>query len=290
MRRRALLGVLVLGLASPSGANILDAWTRIELQFTNLARASASDTGIGVATVNNVGSTPHIASLSLTDIPGLSINAILPVTDPAVSSAGIVSIRVDAVRPNIAGTPGPKGAPGLLGSFATAIHSTGTPPGGVGTIPSTGMVRICLLSPGCASNLALDLGKTVNDVAQGVGVGGILTIGQLGTIRVSILGAPYTVKTVTAFNRTNNGGIDTYTDKGFAHGPLSNTCTTGQTSGVLQIVSASHTSVVGVPGNNDISGSFSRVLVHFVPEPAPMGMLGGVALVLAWLGRARSRR
>ena len=144
--------------------------------------------------------------------------------------------------------------------------------------------------PGCASNLPLNLGATVNGVAVGLGVGGILTIGQLGTIRISVLGAPYTVKTVAAFNRTQNGAIQTFTQKGFAHGPLSNTSSTGQTSGVLQAVSVSHISVQGVPGNSDISGQFSRILVHFIPEPGLLLLLGSGAVGMALLGRKRIRK
>src|SRR5262249_19215106 len=155
-------------------------------------------------------------------VPGLSLNTVLPVTDPVVSAGGIVSVRLTAIR---AGTvPGPHNAMGVLAPVSGAIASTTTPAANLGTIPSQGMVRICLFAPGCGVfNLPLNVGATVNGVAIGGGVGGILTIGQLATIRISILGAPYTVKTITAFNRTNNGGIQSFTEKGFAHGPLSNT-------------------------------------------------------------------
>ena len=159
-----------------------------------------------------------------------------------------------------------------------------------GTVPTQGMARICLLVAGCAQNLPLDVGATVNGVAVGGGVGGILTIGQLGMIRISVVGAPYTVKTITAFNRTNNGAIATFTERGFAHGPLSNTSSTGQTSGVLQIVTTNHTTTQGVPGNSDISGQFSRILVHFIPEPGLLLLLGSGAVGMALLGRKRIRK
>ena len=289
MKRIALLVGMVLCLANQAGAAVLDTWTRISLQFSNLSRAAATDTGIGVTTISTSGGGAHLNTITLGGIPGLSINTILPVTDPIVSNGGIVSIRLTKVRGAI-DVAGPQNNPGVLNPISGAIRSTTTPAGGLGTVPSTGMVRLCLLAVGCAANLPLVVGKTINGVAQGGGVGGLLTIGQLGTIRVSIVGAPYTVKTVTAFNRTNNGAIQTFTDKGFAHGPLSNTSSTGQTSGVLQVISASHTTVVGVPGNSDISGLFSRVLVHFVPEPDLLLMLGSGAVALAWLGHRRLRR
>jgi hypothetical protein len=107
---------------------------------------------------------------------------------------------------------------------------------------------------------------------------------------ISVVGAPYTVKTVTNFNRTNNGGIETFMEYGFAHGPASATSSTGQTSGVIQIVTANHTTTVGVPGNTDISGNFTRVLTHYVPEPGLMLLLGSGAAGMALLGRKRMRK
>jgi hypothetical protein len=315
-RRTILFSLLTLFVAGQASAKVMDTWTRISVQFTNLARAEASDTAIGVTTLTTTAAGDHLNTLSLGfghqdpfplptgvtthtndpnvnappngAVPGLSLNTILPVTDPIVSNGGIVSVRLTGVRQGV--VPGPQNAGGVLGPISGAIASTTTPSGGLGTIPSQGMARICLVVPGCAGNLPLELGATVNGVAVGLGVGGILTIGQLGMIRISVVGAPYTVKTITAFNRTNNGAIDTFTEKGFAHGPLSNTSSTGQTSGVLQAVAVSHIAVQGVPGNSDISGVFSRVVVHFVPEPGLVLLLGAGAAGLALLGRRRVRK
>jgi hypothetical protein len=294
MKRKAiLLGVLTLFVAGSASAKIMNTFTRIQLQFTNLARAQASDTGIGVATLNASGVGAHLNTIALGNgtLPGLSLNTVIPVTDPIVSAGGIVSVRLTGVRGG--NVPGPQGAIGVLAPISGAIQSNVNPSllTGLGTVPSTGMVRICLLAVGCATNLPLDVGKTINGVAQGGGVGGILTIGQLGTLRISVLGAPYTVKTVTAYNRTNNGQvIQTFTEKGFAHGPLSGTSSTAQTSGVLQVISAQHTTTVGAPGNNDISGQFARILVHFIPEPGLLLLLGSGAVGMAVLGRKRIRK
>jgi hypothetical protein len=294
MKRKAfLLGVLTLFVAGSASAKVMDTWTRISLQFTNLARATASDTGIGVSTLTTTAAGDHLNTLSpgtgtQNGIPGLSLNTVLPVTDPIVSAGGIVSVRLTDVRQGL--VAGPQNNLGVMGPISGAIASTTTPTGGLGTAPTQGMVRICLVVPGCAGNLPLDVGATVNGVAVGGGVGGILTIGQLGMIRISIVGAPYTVKTITAFNRTNNGAIDTFTEKGFAHGPLSNTSSTGQTSGVLQVVTTNHTTTQGVPGNADISGQFARILVHFIPEPGLLLLLGSGAVGMALLGRKRIRK
>jgi hypothetical protein len=294
MKRKAfLLSVLTLFVAGSASAKVMDTWTRISLQFTNLARATASDTGIGVSTLTTTAAGDHLNTLSpgtgtQNGIPGLSLNTVLPVTDPIVSAGGIVSVRLTDVRQGL--VAGPQNNLGVMGPISGAIASTTTPTGGLGTAPTQGMVRICLVVPGCAGNLPLDVGATVNGVAVGGGVGGILTIGQLGMIRISIVGAPYTVKTITAFNRTNNGAIDTFTEKGFAHGPLSNTSSTGQTSGVLQVVTTNHTTTQGVPGNADISGQFARILVHFIPEPGLLLLLGSGAVGMALLGRKRMRK
>jgi hypothetical protein len=294
MKRKAfLLSVLTLFVAGSASAKVMDTWTRISLQFTNLARATASDTGIGVSTLTTTAAGDHLNTLSpgtgtQNGIPGLSLNTVLPVTDPIVSAGGIVSVRLTDVRQGL--VAGPQNNLGVMGPISGAIASTTTPTGGLGTAPTQGMVRICLVVPGCAGNLPLDVGATVNGVAVGGGVGGILTIGQLGMIRISIVGAPYTVKTITAFNRTNNGAIDTFTEKGFAHGPLSNTSSTGQTSGVLQVVTTNHVTTQGVPGNADISGQFARILVHFIPEPGLLLLLGSGAVGMALLGRKRMRK
>jgi hypothetical protein len=312
MKRKAtLLIVLTLFVAGQAGAKVMDTWTRVSLQFTNLARAQAEDTAIGVSTLTTTAAGGHLNTLAVGfdhqddvftsaspapqhigtangAVPGLSLNTIVPVTDPIVSNGGIVSVRLTNIRAgNVAGA---QGAPGIFNPISGALASTTTPSANLGTAPTQGMARICLFVIGCGGNLPLDAGATVNGVAVGGGVGGILTIGQLGTIRISILGAPYTVKTITAFNRTNNGAIDTFTEKGFAHGVMSGTSSTGATSGVLQIITTNHTTTQGVPGNADISGQFSRLLVHFIPEPGLLLLLGSGAIGVALLGRKRIRK
>ncbi|MGH0029505.1 MAG: PEP-CTERM sorting domain-containing protein, partial [Myxococcota bacterium] len=106
---------------------------------------------------------------------------------------------------------------------------------------------------------------------------------------ISVIGAPYTVKTVSAVNRTANAGFQVFQESGFAHGPLSTTSSTAQASGVLQMVTANHITVVG-PGDGDLSGTVSRLLVHFIPEPGLLLLFGSGAVGMALLGRKRIRK
>jgi len=317
MKRTMILsGILSLFVAGSASAKIMDTWTRISLQFMTLGTAEASDTAIGVTTLTTTAAGDHLNTLSVGfghqdpfplptgvtthtndpnvnampngAVPGLSLNTILPVTDPIVSNGGLVSVRLTQIRQGL--IPGPQNAPGVLGPISGAIASTTTPTGGIGTIPSQGMLRLCLVVPGCAGNLPLDVGATVNGAAVGFGVGGVLTLGQLGMIRISILGAPFTAKTVTAFHQLIQfeDPILTFTEKGFAHGPLSNTSSTAQTSGVLQLVSAQQVTTQAFTPYR--WGQFSRVLVHFVPEPGLVLLLGTGAIAMALLGRKRIRK
>ena len=92
MKRKAILsGVFLLFAAGRAGAVPIDTWTRISLQFTNLTRAEATDSGVGVSTLNSSGGGAHLDQLSLGNatLPGLSLNTVLPVTDPVVSVGGI---------------------------------------------------------------------------------------------------------------------------------------------------------------------------------------------------------
>lgn len=271
----ALLGCL---LAGPAAADARDhyIWQELSLRFTDLGKARASETSTGLGTVHTSSqASNHLSTLSL---PVQSLVTTVPVTDPG--QAPITEVRFDLRRSggaigNISGAIADASWPGLL-----------TP----ATLPMTGGVTICLLSqyPDCVvQRLILPLGATSGGLPVGDGVGGLLTIGGTATIRISIVGAPYTVRTVSAIVRTEGGGLDVETARGFAHGPASSTSSTALTSGVLQIVTSSRITAVG-PGATDLSSTISRTLIHIMaPEPGLGLLLGSGAVALALLGRRR---
>jgi hypothetical protein len=283
-RKAVLLGALALFVGGQASATIMKTWTEASLQFTNLGRAEASATATGIATIHTSSSaSSHLSTVSAEFNPDLYLNSTIEVTDP--TAAPITSVVLTSIR----GRPDLQG--GVIGNISGAIANSnlGVLPN---TIPSTGGVTICLLVAGipCAGQLNLVVGATSAGVQIGGGVGGILTIGGLGAIRISVVGAPYTVKTVSAVNRTENGAFDVFSEHGFAHGPGSMTSSTAASqSGVLQTVTANHTTVIG-PGDNDMSGNISRVLTHFVPEPGLVLLLGSGAVGMALLGRKRIRK
>lgn len=279
MRSTAILVVLLALFVADPASGVDYVWSELSLQFTNLGRAEASSTSFGVATVNTSSSaSSHLSSITL---PGQSLSSVVAVTDPF--QAPITAVRFDLrQRPDLQGA-------GVIGNVSGAIGGSGalTP----NTIPMTGGVTVCLLSQfDCQFlQLSLPLGATSAGNQVGAGVGGILTIGGTGTLRISLLGAAYTVRTVSAAWRTENGGLDVATARGFAHGPLSQTSSTAETSGVLQLVTAIHITAAGVAGQQDVGGSISKTLVHMVqvPEPRVPLLLASGAALLAALGWRR---
>lgn len=254
------------------------------LQFANLGRAKASATGSGVATVNGSGGGGHLHTLQLSG-PFAKLNTTIPVTDPIVTAGGIISVRLTSVG-NLASQQG-----GVFAPISGALQNTASTLT-LNTMPTDGSVRICLFgAPDCGNSLDQILGQTNGSgTFVGAGVGGVITIGGSGAIRISVIGAPWMVKTGSVTNRTNGGGLTMFQRHGFAHGPASLTSSTAVTSGVIQLVTPTQTLVVGVPGNNDISGNISTIRLHFAPEPGLLLLLGSGAVGVALLGRRRFKK
>lgn len=246
--------------------------------------------GGGVATVNgSSGALPdHLNSIRLDRGRGLiSGEWTHVVTDPEVAGSGLAAVRYLAIEA-MSGTIG--------GSFTEGRY-----PGAMGV---RGIVQVCLLSTACTTYvpLALTQPTTVNGVpgggVEGLGIGGLLTMGGYGGIRVSVQMAPWTVKTVTGQNyvETPSGAMinSEWTMRGWAHGPQSGTSSTAAVDGGIQLVTPAQIETNVVTGFGHPSGrlgsnvgSVISVTIRFVPEPGLGLMLAAGVGGLIVLGRQR---
>jgi hypothetical protein len=288
---RRILFVLLAGLlvAAPSYGAVFQYSGQSTLTFSNLGRAEITDSGTGLATVNGSGPGGHLNTFTLTT-GFATLDGVIPVTDPIVTAGGIVEVRVTSIKGITTPLPGNPNA-GRFGPISGALQNTSLALS-LNTAPVQGVVRLCLFVPGCGgASLVSDLSQTVNGTKNiGGGVGGVITIGAFGPIRLSILGAPWTIKTASVSNRTDNEGITFFAKNGWAHGPASLTSSTAVTSGVFQLVNASQTTTTGIPGNSDKSGNVTHQVIHFIPEPGLLLLLGVGAVGVAALGRKKLKR
>jgi hypothetical protein len=240
--------------------------------------------GGGVATVNGSGGVipAHLGTLRLAgsrgNVTGTGTNII---TDPETIGNGIAAVIVEGALQT--GTLAP--ISGVLGSMSTALTMNRLPLGGV--------ARICLLSTVCTDFIPLVLTEhTAGSMTIGVGIGGLLAVSQ-AAIRISLEAAPWTVKTATAIDQTDdNTGLAAFhnvTKMGFAHGPASLTTSTAGPSGVLQIVTPNQVRTNLALGTSTKIGVLGELLVHFIPEPGLLTLLGAGVVGLALLGSRRIR-
>ena len=270
-------------LASPAArAALLEFESVTIVEFSNLGGATASTTGSGTVQINGTGGLGPLDSLTFITVNPAAIDTTIFVTEPSVAVT-IPSVQFTSVqlRPDLAGHVLAPISGALRGSVSGLTQNT---------VAFGGNVRICLFFAGCnAGHIDLPLGDTSNGVVIGPGVGGTVA-GASGEIRISLVAAPWTVRTASISDRTDSSGITILTRKGYARGPASRTSTAGQPGGVVQFVTANQVTTLGVPGSNDVSGQFVIHRLHFVPEPELLLLLGGGALGMLWLGRRRLRR
>jgi hypothetical protein len=279
--------LLVLGVAGAANAAVLN--------FSGTATVLLAEyppgvlTGGGVATINgSAGVIPaHLSTLRLAASRG-NVGGTFTriVTDPDTIQNGVSALVYDAVQM----------LTGTLVQLSAGAASTST---GGGQLGMGGIVKICLLSTACTQYLPLVLDQpttpnaTVPGGRKGPGVGGLITAGGYGGIRISLQGAPWTIKTATSVDQITVGAtrvMSTWTAKGWAHAPASTTTSTAQGTGMVQLIAPSQVSTNLPLGSSDKLGQFVIAVVHFIPEPGLMLLLGSGVAGLALLGRRRMRR
>lgn len=243
----------------------------LELRVGSLPPLSIAGTGVANLEESSGGS--GLSTITL--VGGISGSDILPITDPLVTGAGLMELQASVALGS--GSLGP--ITSVLQNSLLALTRR--------TLPVAGEVRICVLVSGCGSVIALPL---TSNGTRGFGLGGAPLFGSLGGLKVSVQGAPWTVKTVTLLHRTAGGGITYPNARGFAHGPASLTSSVSNPSGVLQLVTPMQVTTTGFPPNNDLIALFGVLRLRFIPEPnVPLLLASGVA-ALAGLHRLRRGR
>jgi len=304
----ALGAALAFGIAGPSGAARLN-WEGT-LTSTTGTLPPLHLFGGGVATVNGASDAipAHLVTLHLEasrgGIEGTATNII---TDPDVVGNGVAALILQGF-----------GGTGTIGPVSGAIGSTA--PLTQRVLPARGLSKICLLSTVCTDFLPLLLTQPTTNGARyqvntatpdqltpnglqgkrlgvpgtgvkGVGIGGLITVGGDSPIRISLEGAPWTVKTATAVDQTDDAtgtaAFHNVTRMGFAHGPASGTTSTAQPSGVLQIVTPTQVRTNLALGSNVKLSILTELLIRFIPEPGLLLLLGSGVAGLALIGRSR---
>jgi hypothetical protein len=276
---------LLLGVVGTAGARPLN-W-----QGTNIVDIGPfpllNITGGGVATVNgSTGGIPaHLDALRVSaGRGGVTGTATTLVTDPETAGNSIVRVIVQA-----------QGGTGTIGGISGAVIST-APALTQNQLPVKGLAKICLVSTICTDFVGLAFTEPTSlppgPPIKGVGVGGLITAGGQGAIRLSIEAAPWTVKTATVTDHADAlGGIfRTETAMGFAHGPASATSSTAQPGGVVQLVTPSQIRTNLSLGTNVKIGTMVSLFVRFIPEPGLLLLIGSGVAGLALLGRRRMRK
>jgi hypothetical protein len=264
-----LLGtLLVLGVAGTANAKTLGWHGTLDLDLGALDTIRIE--GSGVSTVNNSGGGNHLNTLRLAG--GITGSGTAPVTDPdTTGTIDEIQIRATLGTGTLSGI---SGAPPL------------NPPAALGI---KGFTRVCLFT-GCSSFGFLPLNNTTNNGATGIGIGGLLTLGNNGAVRISIIANPWTLGSASGINQTKDGGFLTRTETGFVHGASSNNSSTATPSGVIQLISPQQVTTSGIAGNSTQLTLFTTLTLHFVPEPGLLLLIGSGVVGLGLLGRSRIKK
>ena len=273
--------LIVFGMTGTAAASVLN-WEGTNTLLLGDFPSSHTINGGGVATINSSGGLGHVNTLRLKASRGnVAGNFIQLVTDPDTVGNNIAAIEYISIIATT-GTFAP--ISGALQNTALVLTSN--------KMGIAGTVRLCLFTTDCVDPLDIPL-QTVNGNV-GVGIGGQITVDD-GSIKISIQAAPWTIKTVTLSDQITTTGqanrlIVDVTLRGFAHGPLSSTSTTGTINGVIQLVTPSQVSTNLPLGSNKRVASGQTLFIRFIPEPGLLLLLGSGVAGLALLGRSRLRK
>ncbi|MDH3211551.1 MAG: hypothetical protein OEM05_03605 [Myxococcales bacterium] len=271
---------LALGVASTGQAKVVDWSGTLTVDMGTLGPITVTGTGVGTTT----GTGDHIDSIHF-GANTLSGTGVINVTDP--QQAAIVSVT---------GTPRLPSS-GSLGGHPGPLSPNGMVLGGI--------MRICLLLPGCGNYLPVPIAYPLAGppFTRGAGIGGTATVNTFSKgigVKISLEFNPWTIGLASmkdvSTNRTPNGGLTlipntnaTVTVQGFVHGPASGTSSTAAESGVIQWVIPNRVVTTEDPPSAKLAVPVILRL-HFVPEPGMLLLLASGVGGLVMLGRSRMRR
>jgi hypothetical protein len=261
-------GLLVLGVAGQAGASNLPFTANFSFGVGTLP--SLSVPGSGTAFVNGSGIGLHVTSFNLAG--GTFLTQASTVVPNAAPISGLLfaggAYSIHLAVPKSAAVLIPTGsvsnAPGAFGGLSAG--------GGGGVMPINGVAVVCLFDA-CSGAPSANLAVPLTPVGQGG------TVFAQGAVNITAIGAPWVGGTAA---------VGTVTAMGFAHGPLTGVTTTAQPSGVVSLVVPVFvsTSLPTFP----VVPVFSRLTLHFIPEPGTLLLLGSGIAGLALVGRRRMQK
>jgi hypothetical protein len=264
---RFTVGLLIIASAPLTASAEKMQWVgTLQLDFGRYSPVAFA--GSGVATINSSATGPQLEDLRVAG--GITGIETIPITDPNIT-ATFRSLRISAQL----GT-------GTLASF-WPVKPWPHPQLSRNTIPTRGSLRVCMFTPGCLLGIQAPFSRHSGNEA--VGVGGILTGGGSGDLRISVEAAPWTVYSSTLFIPTNQGGSAPWTRSGWIHGPASYSSSAATTNGSVQLVSPL---VVRSNGGLYLPG-FASLTLRFIPEPGYLLLITAGIVALITLGRSRAR-
>jgi len=165
-----------------------------------------------------------------------------------------------------------------------------------GILPIHGLARVCVFLAECSSSIDLELAETLAGVVtRGIGVGGVITAGGFGAVRLSLHNQPWTLGVASLSIPTASGKL-LVQGTGHQHGPFSIRGTTrncwdadgdgqNESCGELQLVAP-----MQVVGQGFAPSAVAELTIRFVPEPSLALLLGTGVAVVAVVGARRPVR